>query len=307
MKRLISGIVMGATLALTSQAFAISMPLSEYNLIVEEDYEHLGGSVWGKTFIGGDIIGYASEFAVQVPESPVVDSLKVVGDIKASHVKVKSGNLVIGGEIAPSSMVELHGAGASIIHDNTLSIDSVIGDLNAASAYYQSLATNTSYSNGVFSYSGSDDVAVFSGSVDDIFLQNTGFNFTGVNAGTIIINVSGTSIAPPNSYGFPAFDKEGLNGLGAANILWNFYEAEQLDLGSPNFMGTVLAMNAHANLMGTLEGSLAVKSLTTQRQIHDYTFTPPVNPVPVPGSALLFGSALAGMGALMRRRKAKKA
>lgn len=64
----------------------MSIPLAEYNLVVAGDYVHEGGSVWGKTFIGGDLNGGASEFAVQVPAAPVVDSLQVVGDINAGHV-----------------------------------------------------------------------------------------------------------------------------------------------------------------------------------------------------------------------------
>ena len=305
-KGLLKGLAFSGAVLLASQAGAATIALSEYNLVVEGDYTHLGGSVWGTAFIGGDILGGASEFAVAVPNSAEIDSLQVVGNIEASHVKVKSGNLVIGGDINPSSHVELHGTGASIIHDDSLSIDPIITELREASTYYESLATNTSFSNGQFSYSGADDTAVFSGSWEDIFAQNTQFNFSDVNAENIVINVSGINVAPSSSYNFPGFDKEGTSGLGASNILWNFYEAETLDLGSTNFMGSILAMNAHVSVNGTLEGSLAASSVISQRQIHDYYYEGEVSEVPLPAGVYLFATALAGLG-FFRKKANKKA
>ncbi|ACR13740.1 NAD+ synthase [Teredinibacter turnerae T7901] len=305
MKKIIGSLYVSAALLVSQGAAAMSIPLAEYNLVVAGDYVHEGGSVWGKTFIGGDLNGGASEFAVQVPAAPVVDSLQVVGDINAGHVKVKSGNLVLGGAISSSSNVELHGAGASIVHDAGLSIDSVVADLKSASQTFSGMSgvgNSASFVNGAFSYSGTSSVAFFDMSYDELFRQNTNFTFSGVQADTLIINVSGTHVNTGYGYNFPGLDLSGNSGLGASDILWNFFEAEELTISNP-IVGSILAIDADVTLMGTLDGSLAAGSLRTQRQIHDYEYPHDVSTVPLPGSSVLFGSALLAFAAARYRRK----
>ncbi|TVZ39942.1 choice-of-anchor A domain-containing protein [Alteromonadaceae bacterium 2753L.S.0a.02] len=300
---------MATAMSVSAGAMAMSIPLDEYNLVVAGDYKHEGGSVWGTTFIGGNLTGGASEFATTVAPAPVIDSLKVVGDITANQVKVKSGNLVIGGEIGSGSNVELHGAGATVIHDSSLSIDGVVSDLQTASTTLSGMTTAgnmASFNNGAFSYSGDADIAFFDISFEDLFKQNTNFNFSGVAADSLVINISGTqNLNTGSSYNFPGLDLSGNSGLGAEDILWNFFEAEDLTISNP-VVGSILAINADVTLMGTLDGSLAAGSLVTQRQIHDYNYTHKVNPVPLPGSSVLFGTALLAFG-LSRMGRKKRA
>jgi len=306
-KGIIISIVTTAAVLANSAALALSMPLEEYNLVVAGDYTHQGGSVWGKTLIGGDLLGGASEFAVTVPRTTEVDSLQVVGDITASHVKVKSGNLVHAGAIGNYTNIELHTAGASIIHDTSLTIDAEVDSLKQASQTYTGLQSNTTFSGGAFSFGGGADVAVIDIDATDLFQQNTNFSFSDVSAESLIINIAGTDVSTGSAYNFPGFDLQGSNGLGASNILWNFYEAENLHIGSP-MVGSILAIYADVTLMGTLDGSMAAGSLLTQRQIHDYTFDDnvnPVNPVPLPGSTLLFGTGLLLFSVQQIRRKKK--
>lgn len=305
MKKILGSLCVSAAVVLSQGAMALNIPLDEYNLVVAGDYTHQGGSVWGKTFIGGNLTGGASEFAVQVPSGSSDDSLKVVGDITASHVKVKSGNLVHGGSIASSSHVELHGAGASLTQNAGLNIGSVVSDLQTASLSLKGMANSgnsASFANGAFSYSGPSSVAFFDVSYDQLFRQNTNFSFSGVQADTLVINIAGSQVNTGSGFNFPGLDLSGVSGLGARDILWNFFEAEELTISSP-IVGSILAINADVTLMGTLDGSLAAGSLISQRQIHDYNYGHNVNPVPLPGSSVLFASALLAFGVVRLRRK----
>jgi choice-of-anchor A domain-containing protein len=299
-----------------SHASALSVPLSEYNLIVENDYTHAGGSVYGKALIGGDLLGGSpAEFASRVTPGLDIDSLTVLGDIKNS-VHVKTGNVVLGGAVTNGANVDLQGGSSATIKAANSSdineFNNAITNLKDASSYYASLSSNTSYTvtdhtnDWDFSYNGTSDVAVFSGSAADIFKNNAQIRFDNVLAETLIFNISGTNVNIGNTgWNLPGFDFNGTNGLGASNILWNFYEAETLTLGSSGFIGSVMAMNADVTLSSTLDGAIGAKSLWTNRQIHDYNFSTPPSPVPIPGSLILFGSALMIFGTV--RRKYKKA
>lgn len=314
MKNIVACIITTVSVGVMSYANALSVSLNDYNLIVENDYTHAGGSVYGKALIGGNLQGGSpAEFASRVDSDLDVDSLTVLGDIKNS-VHVKTGNVVLGGSVTNGASVDLQNHSASIktaSSDDINAFNSAITNLKDASSYYSSLSSNTSYTvtnhtnDWDFSYDGASDVAVFSGSAADIFKSNAQIRFDEIKAKTFILNISGTDVNIGNSgWNLPGFDLNGNNGLGASNILWNFYEAETLKLGASGFIGSVLAMNADVTLSSTLDGAIGAKSLWTNRQIHDYNFNPPVSPVPIPGSLLLFGSALVVLGSF--RRKFKK-
>ncbi len=311
MKSILRGFLVSVTVGAASHAAALSVPLSEYNLVVEHDYTHAGGSVYGTALIGGDILGNSpAEFASRVDRDLTIDSLTVLGDINNS-VHVQAGSVVLGGSVGDNLHVNINNASGSLRSANASdhsNFDDVITDLKDASDYYASLSSNTSYTgsdnNWGFSYSGDSDIAVFSGSVEDIFLSNAQIRFDDIEADTLILNITDAVInIGNNGWNLPGFDKDGVNGIGASNILWNFYQAETVQLGASNFMGSILAMSADVTLNSTLDGAIGAKSLYTNRQIHDYNFKTPLNPVPIPGSLLLFGSALMVFGTLRRRSK----
>ncbi len=296
MKLSLKGLALGASLVLASQAHSISLPLEDYNLIVVDDYTHEGGAVWGTAFIGGDLIGNASEFATKVTDAEM-DSLKVVGKVTASHVKVKTGNMVVKdkGNISADSSVEVQDHSSELVEDGNLSIASVASQLEAASTAYKGMATNASYNNGQFS-SADTSIAVYNTNADDLFVSNLNFDFSGVQADNLIINVAGTTI---NADGF----NMNPGSYAASNILWNFFEAETINV-QRSMLGSFLAMGAFVDLNARVDGSIGAYSLTTSAQIHDYYFEQ-VNPVPLPGSLILLGSAIFGFG-VFRKRLLKK-
>ncbi|SMF15210.1 choice-of-anchor A domain-containing protein [Alteromonadaceae bacterium Bs31] len=293
-------LALAAGMVLATQAHSIGLPLEDYNLIVAGDYTHEGGSVWGSAFIGGNLLGGASEFASRIVDAEM-DSLKVVGEITASHVKVQTGNLVVKNKsnISTTSTVEIQNHSSEIVEDAGLSIASVMADLQAASSNYQGMASNASFSNGKFSYSGTDKIAVYNANADELFGKDFNFDFSAVSADNLIINVSGKDISA---------DKFNMNPgpYAASKILWNFYQAEDITVNR-SILGSLLAVNAYIDLNARVDGSVAAGSLATSAQIHNWNFEQVVSPVPLPGTLILLGSVLLGFGAYRRRVMKKTA
>jgi choice-of-anchor A domain-containing protein len=124
---------------------------------------------------------------------------------------------------------------------------------------------------------------------------------------TIIVNVSGkTGNFQLNGGGF---DK-----ALSRNILWNFYEAEDISLSSALF-GSVLAPKAAmSGFSGSTEGSVIAKTIDLSNgELHYQPFrgdlpemptvNPPPAPVPLPAGLPLLLAALGGL-ALIRRARA---
>ncbi|MBX3015872.1 MAG: choice-of-anchor A family protein, partial [Caldilineaceae bacterium] len=56
-------------------------------------------------------------------------------------------------------------------------------------------------------------------------------------------------------------------------VIWNFYEATTIELGSRNFMGALLAPLATVKASGNIDGSAAVRSLSTTAELHQPEFS----------------------------------
>jgi len=252
--------------------------LGTYNLILLEDYNFQGGDVQGRTLIGGDLnaSGRAVEFGSRLANTnTAIDAVTIVGDVNANVVRVlRDNNLVYGGALN-ASVVELNdGNDGQAIYDPNVSIDSIAASLHADSAYYASLSENGTFSNGVFNYVGSDDVAVFDVSASDVFAQNSNLSLNWGSAETVIINVSANGLVGNDIViGGGVNLNNGFNGSSAfSNILWNFYDAESIDFNSLAVKGSVLAPLATTTGGASFDGSFAAVSYTGAREFHDYVF-----------------------------------
>ncbi len=309
-------------LALCSSA-ATALPISEYGLIVEEDFGS-DSSVYGKAFIGRNLVGGVSSFGSHLGGDFSGNALTVVGNITANGVTLQNGGLTHGGTIASGTTINYNGiqkfAQQGNLSDLVNQKNTLIDELKSASTQYSQkydsqdalTSANITHNNLNLTYSGPASIAYFSLDGEDIF-SNSNFTFN-LNAGTaetVIINVSGKDIAATSSIGMltglnngpfsSAYDNEDHKN----NILWNFFEAEKLTLDTQGkFVGSILAMSAEILKLSEIDGSVAAKSLIGHnREIHDYTFNPPT-PVPLPASAnfLLAGALLMGW---LRFRKRK--
>jgi choice-of-anchor A domain-containing protein len=116
----------------------------------------------------------------------------------------------------------------------------------------------------------------------------------------VVINVSGVGSTALN------IDANFLNGVAQSlgtDTVWNFTDATTIKIGA-QFGGDVLATMANLTTSGNVEGTVVAKSIVQGAEIHyDGTQSHLVSAVPLPGAALLFGSAITGVGLFSRRRR----
>ena len=319
MKRLIA---LGSTLA-TSLLFSTALnalPISEYNLIVEKDYQH-SSAVWGRTFVGGNLISTGGEFGTRVDRDSDLPSLTVVGRIGGNNFNVLGGKLYHGSRIDGQFKRQLNQGGTKVAFkkkrkDLKQKRDDIVNELKSASTNYASMDSNGEVvrnNNQVnLNYTGTGSTAYFDVNANDLFTQNSLLQLNSGDAETVVINVStearnsAFNYMAPNGINFGSGFNTQENGtnVGASNILWNFYDAKNLDLQDLKLRGSLLAMGANILSIGTVDGSIAARSFVQDSQVHNYTFTPP-SPVPLPASIQFMLMGLAGLFAArwVRRRK----
>jgi choice-of-anchor A domain-containing protein len=188
-------------------------------------------------------------------------------------------------------------------------------DFLATSDYFSDLATTnmlTYSSNGqqaIFDAGTGTGVAVFAINDLNAALKNRSqliFNMP-VGYDAVIINVAGTSVSLPSSINF-----NGPTGLGA-KVIWNFYEATSVDLGSKSWYGSVLAPQAQMKNNNFVEGSVVVSSMIQNGEIKmgGYSGGLAINqlvggaaPIPEPAVWTMMILGFGAVGSVIRRRRA---
>lgn len=312
--KVLTGVVL---LGLTGAVSA--SPLSDYNLIILGDVDTNSIKVYDRAFIGGDLKGSNwSEFGSRMDKSSRDNSVEVAGKITVGGVHVQAGYLAAG-TAYDNQRVNCNGNGlnqnkACNTTDNTLAgkTQALAKELYADSKFFSSLPANgdlftKDHNNKRFSYTGSDEVAVFNLDGSQLFAQNSNWSLNAGSASTVIINVGGKSISNNGGVnfnkGFQALANP--NNIGASNILWNFYEATSINFGSSRINGSVLAPYADVTMWNDFDGALAAKSYSGSGQVHNHLFNwtaAPVSEVPEPSAMLLMlmGLGLLGLARLRR-------
>lgn len=295
-----------------------AMPLSEYGLVLLDDLNANSIHVHNRAFIGGDVIGGNAEFGTRLDKNTRDTSAEIAGNLNVG-ANVGAGYVTIGGSnnaaylncngngLSQGACVRfdttLKGRAANLtrqLHDDTLNISRLESNGEVVLDGNQK----------TLRYTGVESVAVFSLDGALLFSQNSNWSLDHGSAETVVINVSGDILVNAGGVNFnTGFGANaGVNNIGAANILWNFHEAESIDFGSSRFNGSVLAAYADIRMWNDFDGSLAARSYQGAGQVHDYLFsgidfpsTPPVAVAEPSALAIL----LAGLGvlALGRRRQ----
>lgn len=190
--------------------------------------------------------------------------------------------------------------------------EALTDELLGTSAYLASLTPTSvlTYSaNGqqaIFDAGAGTGVAVFSiGNLEQALKTRSQLVF---NAPTtydaVIINVAGSTVKLPSSINF-----NGPTGLGM-KVIWNFWEASSVDLGSKSWYGSVLAPSAHLKMNNFIEGSVVAKSMSQNGAVRMNSFSSDLTvddlrtAVPEPATWTVMILGFASVGAALRRRRA---
>lgn len=296
-------------------AHAQSYTWENYNAIVFGNL-NIQGEIEGRTLVGGNLTGSnSSNFGIGLPSgtSSTDKTLVVGGNISGGNpLQLNKGSLYLGGTNGRS--INYNGGGSQISQSTDLS--TLKQAFLSESANLKSLATDsvvTSSTNGqpgpvtFTATAGSDGLAVFSISADAIFgsslSQQIGLIANG--ATNIVINVSGTTVNWIQNAGNMVGDFT--SDYWQAHIVWNFYEATTINLGSHQFNGSILAPNATITTTNNIDGAVIANNLNLTGEVHLPSSSSAnsyagyrAQAVPEPGSALLL--AVAGLIILTRRR-----
>jgi choice-of-anchor A domain-containing protein len=269
-----------------------SLWMGQYDLITLEDFSS-DSDVEGTSFVGGNIISSQSaNFAIHMTSlDPKLPGLEVAGSIAdGSPLNVNRGSLVIGtGSITGSGPVPYKvgnrrinanagNEGAKVRKDITLrdKAGQIERELKKWSIELNNLSAPNTYTrptnqHGPFILNAKtkdiNGVAVFwitanhlfgNDKVQQVELRND------VNAAMVVINVAGKTINWNSGNMVGAFNNKSVRGT----TVWNFFEAENIDFGSKNFMGALLAPLAHVKTRGNIDGATAVRMLTINAEVH---------------------------------------
>ncbi len=157
---------------------------------------------------------------------------------------------------------------------------------NSQKATFTASADSTGLA--VFNLSDADALAIFGLGEFDFILNN---------ATTIVINSGLKDIDISANFLGGSAQKI------AGNVVWNFYNAQTVDLGR-QFGGTILATDATLTNQADIEGNVYVNNLVQRGQIHQYAFTGnlPIAAVPEPSSYAMLLLGLGFLGFAARRR-----
>lgn len=301
-------------------ATAQDVNFQNYNAII---FNNLSTTtdIQGRTFVGNDYTGSGSATfgtRLQNKVGSTDQSFVVGGDITSgSWLNVQAGSLYLGGN-RNARPINFNGGGSVVASNN---IDAKLAEIQSYSIA-QSVALQDMVADSVATYpttnhgptkfnatAGSDGVAVFNVSGSDIFSNPYAQQFELIADSltkNVVINVSGTSINWTGGNMVGQFT----NDYWQAHVIWNFYEAETINLGSRNFNGAILAPYASITSSGPIDGLVVANNLTTTGAVNlpdgnsvtPYAYDGYAAPVPEPSSAI-FLIAAAGMILIARNRR----
>ncbi len=316
-KRIFQTVALASGFSLAAVSLhAVNVNLSEadgYNLVTWGDATLKNSDTEGRAAIGGNAtfgsysVGNATGLA-----DPARAQLTVGGTLDASGGgQVKNGSVYVGGNYT-SPGYNLHSALGSSTQSN-LGKSNLPFDFDAAQAALMTKSTNwgaldatgsATMQWGTLTLEGTESgLNIFNIDAATLSLAHT-FNILVPTGAKALINVSG-AIAD--------FSSKGIFGTHtAANTLYNFFEANQLDMAGIGVTGSILAPLADLNFTnGQVNGQVIVNSFQGadwgSGEMHNVLFEgDPDSPSPIPdtGSTLaMIAMALVGIVAISRKLK----
>lgn len=255
--------------------------LNRYSLIVLNDLS-TSSDIENRAFVGGSLVSSTSaNIGINVSGIPASEPMfVVVGNLVAGNpLNLNAGSLLLGGN-RNGRPINFNGGGA-LVQDPTLFATEITALLQSAAAQLATQPAN----NGVTLPTGQpgparftvtsttpDGIAVFQVAAGDLFgnglVQQIELN-PGA-ASTVLINVTGSAV---DWSGNGNLVGNFTNSQWRSRVLWNFPQASSIAMRSHNMMGAILAPYAQVTTAANLDGSVAVRALTTSAEVHQPTFS----------------------------------
>jgi len=237
--------------------------------------------VENRTFIGNNLTSSSSaNFGINTSGvDPSEAMLVVVGDIVAGNpIQLNAGSLRIKGS-TNGRVINFNGGG-SLVPDTSLSDGPITQLLQDASAQLAAEEANNTVTLPTgqpgparFNVTAVNDgsVAIFEVAANDLFGNNNvqQIELNPGGASTIVINVTGSTV---DWSGNGNMVGNFTNSTWRSRVIWNFAQASTINFRSHNMMGAVLAPYAHVTTSANIDGSVAVRALTTTSEIHQPTY-----------------------------------
>ena len=289
----------GAAVAGVVCSSASASIVTQYNQVVLGNLQ-TGQDTEGRAFVGLNLSGSAAQFGTKLlPRTAWLgtDVLQVGGSITLNNLHMEAGNLHRTG--SRSGTVDFNGGGHEIVDGGPSGlVGSYTSDLMSLSSYLGGLAADStvqapSGQPGPLKFiatPGSDGVAVFTVSASTLsssLVQQ--IDLVG-SASSYIINVTGGSL----NFNAGNFSASFATASVRANTMWNFVSATSISLDR-NWNGAILAPLANLTNTTAIDGSVFVKSMTQNGEVHLPGYT---GYVPAPGAA-----GLAAVGLLVAGRR----
>ena len=306
-----------------AQAAPVGLGLAgEFNLVSLNDFKASNGSIQGAVAVGGNFT--ASGYSINGGNDAYAgDALVVGGNLSFKNGSISNGNVAVGGSKTTSGL-GFSGAwesGASSVPFAQLAAD--MANLSTSLSTLGSTGKTATQWGGM-SFTGSNSaVEIFNLAGADLYNVNYS-NLSQIAAGsTIILNISGD---------VAGFKGGTPNVFGNYNVLYNFYEATDLNFDGVGIVGSILAPLATVSGgNGQINGNVVVGSWESNIAInnsHGFTTTEvaafaglnsgsagkdsnignATNNVPEPGSlALMLLAFAAAVATTMQAAKARRA
>lgn len=314
-------ILMGILITCSISQATLLGPASDYNVFLFGDMNVWESDSEGRIAVGGNIIRM-SNYAIGLKADPAQYSIVSGANVNFGSGSVSNGGIFAEGNIQlnhfyvdgdVTSNGTISGVGQGTIEGNHTQNAAAASPIDFASAYtYLSstsllLAKMAPTGTTSVTYWGTRDAIVLTGAEDINIFSLSGNDLS--NASSLTFNIGADDIAIVNVSGkVDNFSGFGLFGYDKkqGNILYNFYEADQLTMHNIGIMGSILAPDADVIFnTGVINGTLIADSLTGSGQSNQSLFhhDVPVTSVPEPAPAILLGCGLAGIFIFRRKMK----
>lgn len=286
---------------------ATVLDVTNYNAFVIGNFEGTNSDVEGRLVVGGDTKLTSYSVGTKLTSGGKgTDTLIVGGNLKATDGQLDHGNLVVGGANNSERFTVRDGTTTTGVNFDFAATGNHLLETSASLSQFANTA-QTVNNYGSLNFTGNDaNLNVFS--ITGSQLTNShGISISVDPKSQVLINVSG-NYADWKSMGI------NLNGLSAENVLFNFYEATNLDIKWISVNGSVLAPKANVKFDdGQMNGILVAANFKGSGELHNTGYkggllTPPQTPitpgVPEPATWAMMLLGFAVVGAAMRKRRA---